>query len=86
MLLIHLNEIMKFLPYFLRNDFFALNFFFILSDSVVERAWEEIEIPVPWGKVAGKWYGSRNRQPIIALHGWQDNSGTFDVNVFFSVY
>ncbi|GJQ80929.1 hypothetical protein Trydic_g4746 [Trypoxylus dichotomus] len=40
--------------------------------------WEEIEIPVPWGRISGKWWGSRNQQPIIALHGWQDNAGSFD--------
>lgn len=43
-----------------------------------ERSFEEIEIPVPWGYVAGKWYGNRKQQPLIALHGWQDNAGTFD--------
>lgn len=40
--------------------------------------YEEIRIPVPWGHIAGKWWGSKSVQPIIALHGWQDNSGTFD--------
>ncbi|XP_037970928.2 probable serine hydrolase [Plutella xylostella] len=39
---------------------------------------EEIEIPVPWGFVAGRWWGPRDKQPIIALHGWQDNAGTWD--------
>lgn len=39
---------------------------------------EEIEIPVPWGHVAGRWWGPRNKQPIIAIHGWQDNAGTWD--------
>ncbi|XP_013183235.1 probable serine hydrolase [Amyelois transitella] len=39
---------------------------------------EEVEIPVPWGHVAGRWWGPRNVQPIIAIHGWQDNAGTWD--------
>ncbi|KYQ55685.1 putative serine hydrolase [Trachymyrmex zeteki] len=26
----------------------------------------------------GKWWGPANKQPIVAIHGWQDNSGTFD--------
>lgn len=39
---------------------------------------EEIEIPVPWGHVAGRWWGPRDKQPMIAIHGWQDNAGTWD--------
>jgi len=39
---------------------------------------EEIKIPVPWGHISGKWWGSRVNQPILAIHGWQDNAGTFD--------
>ncbi|VEN49436.1 unnamed protein product [Callosobruchus maculatus] len=38
----------------------------------------EVEIPVPWGHITGKWWGPRNVQPVIAIHGWQDNCGTFD--------
>lgn len=26
----------------------------------------------------GKWWGPKDKQPIIAIHGWQDNAGTFD--------
>lgn len=29
-------------------------------------------------KHLGKLWGSRNKQPILALHGWQDNAGSFD--------
>ncbi|XP_017461428.1 PREDICTED: probable serine hydrolase [Rhagoletis zephyria] len=43
-----------------------------------EDSWKEVSIAVPWGTVAGKWWGPQNRQPILALHGWQDNAGTFD--------
>ncbi|KAF4519371.1 hypothetical protein B566_EDAN008679 [Ephemera danica] len=39
---------------------------------------EEVTIPVPWGHVSGKWWGPRNVQPILGLHGWQDNAGTWD--------
>lgn len=26
----------------------------------------------------GKWWGPTDEQPIVAIHGWQDNSGSFD--------
>lgn len=44
----------------------------------VSSNFEEVQVPVPWGHITGKWWGPRNTQPIIAVHGWQDNSGTFD--------
>ncbi|XP_061389585.1 serine hydrolase-like protein [Musca vetustissima] len=37
----------------------------------------EVRIQVPWGHISGRWYGDQNERPIIALHGWQDNCGTF---------
>ncbi|XP_066598468.1 probable serine hydrolase isoform X2 [Prorops nasuta] len=39
---------------------------------------EEVQIPVPWGHISGKWWGSKSIQPIVALHGRQDNAGSFD--------
>lgn len=39
---------------------------------------EEISIPFEWGNIAGKWWGPKNIRPILLLHGWQDNAGTFD--------
>lgn len=28
--------------------------------------------------VSGKWWGPKGKQAILALHGFQDNAGTFD--------
>lgn len=39
---------------------------------------QEVEFEFPWGKLAGKWWGSKHIRPIVALHGWQDNAGSFD--------
>lgn len=52
--------------------------FFLIGSSPVEREWKEVEIDVPWGVIAGKWYGDQSEQPVLAIHGWQDNAGTFD--------
>lgn len=39
---------------------------------------EEIKIKVPWGYLSGKWWGSKNVRPVLALHGWRDNAASFD--------
>lgn len=33
---------------------------------------------MPFGKVFGKWWGPKHIRPIVAIHGWQDNAGTYD--------
>ncbi|XP_030760012.1 probable serine hydrolase [Sitophilus oryzae] len=38
----------------------------------------EVAIPVPWGNIRGKWWGPTDKRPILTLHGWQDNCGSFD--------
>ncbi|XP_059491048.1 probable serine hydrolase [Neocloeon triangulifer] len=39
---------------------------------------EEIKIPVPWGHIAAKWWGPQDKQPVLALHGWQENCNAYD--------
>ncbi|XP_049957161.1 probable serine hydrolase [Schistocerca serialis cubense] len=48
------------------------------STETARKEPEEIKIPVPWGHIAGKWWGRTDIQPVIALHGYEDNAGTFD--------
>ncbi|KAB0795053.1 hypothetical protein PPYR_11892 [Photinus pyralis] len=55
-----------------------INGFQSQANSHTGAEFEEITIDVPWGYIAGKWWGSKTIQPVLAIHGWQDNAGTFD--------
>lgn len=35
-------------------------------------------IPTPYGHLAAKWWGRQDVRPVVCLHGWQDNCGSFD--------
>lgn len=39
---------------------------------------KEVQIDVPWGHIAGKWWGPQTVRPIVALHGREQNAGSFD--------
>ncbi|XP_060654867.1 probable serine hydrolase [Drosophila nasuta] len=40
--------------------------------------YDVVRIDTPFGHMMGHWYGNRKDRPILAIHGWQDNIGTFD--------
>ncbi|XP_039443144.1 probable serine hydrolase [Culex pipiens pallens] len=42
------------------------------------QTFREVQIPVPFGVIRGKWYGPTNVRPILFIHGFNDNSGSFD--------
>ncbi|CAG7820504.1 unnamed protein product, partial [Allacma fusca] len=48
------------------------------SPKIDSHYWEEIRVPVPWGHVAGKAWGNKNGLPVLGIHGFLDNAGTFD--------
>lgn len=33
---------------------------------------------MPWGNLSGVWWGRQDVRPVLTLHGWMDNAGTFD--------
>ncbi|XP_075217928.1 uncharacterized protein LOC142322736 [Lycorma delicatula] len=49
----------------------------VTADPVKQEV-HEVTIPVPWGYVAGRWWGDKKKQPIVAFHGVQDNAASFD--------
>jgi pimeloyl-ACP methyl ester carboxylesterase len=38
---------------------------------------KEIRFPVSWGYIAGRSYGDPSGHPVLAIHGWMDNLGSF---------
>lgn len=48
------------------------------GDLLAQLQEREVRIPVPWGHIAGKWWGRTDRRPLVALHGWGDNAGSFE--------
>ncbi|KAG7281619.1 hypothetical protein CRUP_019131 [Coryphaenoides rupestris] len=42
------------------------------------RVVSELSIAVPWGQIRGKVWGPDQGRPVLCLHGWADNCGSFD--------
>uniref|UniRef100_A0A3Q3W8W8 AB hydrolase-1 domain-containing protein n=1 Tax=Mola mola TaxID=94237 RepID=A0A3Q3W8W8_MOLML len=38
----------------------------------------ELSIPVPWGEIRGKIWGPDHGHPVLCVHGWADNCGSFN--------
>ncbi|KAM4584730.1 serine hydrolase-like protein [Odontesthes bonariensis] len=49
-----------------------------MASSSVKQAVSDLSVPVPWGKIRGKAWGPDHGHPVLCLHGWADNCGTFD--------
>ncbi|TKS68068.1 Serine hydrolase-like protein [Collichthys lucidus] len=49
-----------------------------LHSSSMKQAVSELSVPVPWGQIRGKIWGPDQGRPVLCVHGWADNCGTFN--------
>ncbi|XP_028828268.1 serine hydrolase-like protein isoform X2 [Denticeps clupeoides] len=45
---------------------------------VLNKKVSEFRTPVPWGEVRGRDWGPKDGRPVLCIHGWADNAGTFN--------
>lgn len=49
-----------------------------MNGDVVLCPVSELRVPVPWGEIRGQVWGPDHGKPVLCLHGWSDNSGSFN--------
>ncbi|KAM7394145.1 hypothetical protein PAMP_020964 [Pampus punctatissimus] len=49
-----------------------------LTSSTLKQAVSELTLAAPWGEIRGKVWGPDHGLPVLCLHGWADNCGTFN--------
>ncbi|XP_008275451.1 serine hydrolase-like protein [Stegastes partitus] len=49
-----------------------------LTSGKMKQAVSELSVPVPWGEIKGKVWGPDHGCPVLCLHGWADNCGSFN--------
>uniref|UniRef100_A0A3B4HCY5 Serine hydrolase-like protein n=1 Tax=Pundamilia nyererei TaxID=303518 RepID=A0A3B4HCY5_9CICH len=52
-----------------------------VTSSTMKQAVSELSVAVPWGEIRGKVWGPDHGHPVLCLHGWADNCGTFNTLV-----
>ncbi|XP_062396360.1 serine hydrolase-like protein [Sardina pilchardus] len=56
----------------------ALNGARQFATATMKRTATELRLPVPWGELRGQVWGPEEGRPVLCLHGWADNSGSFN--------
>ncbi|XP_070779748.1 serine hydrolase-like protein [Enoplosus armatus] len=54
-----------------------------LHSSTRRQAVSELSVSVPWGEIRGKVWGPDHGRPVLCVHGWADNCGTFNTLIPF---
>ncbi|XP_064179974.1 serine hydrolase-like protein isoform X3 [Anguilla rostrata] len=47
------------------------------TGGAMQQAVSELCVPVPWGQIRGQVWGPDHGRPVLCLHGWSDNCGSF---------
>ncbi|KAM4604460.1 serine hydrolase-like protein isoform 2-T2 [Polymixia lowei] len=53
----------------------------LVTSATVKQAVSDLIVPVPWGEMRGKVWGPDHGRPVLCLHGWADNCGSFNTLV-----
>nr|XP_046267855.1 serine hydrolase-like protein isoform X1 [Scatophagus argus] len=48
-----------------------------MSSTMIQTV-SELSVPIAWGEIRGKVWGPDHGHPVLCLHGWADNCGTFN--------
>ncbi|XP_017313440.1 serine hydrolase-like protein isoform X2 [Ictalurus punctatus] len=48
-----------------------------LAMATMKQRVTEFRMSVPWGEMRGQAWGPNHGRPVLCLHGWSDNSGSF---------
>lgn len=47
----------------------------LIQNKIIEKEakFEEVRFPLPWkdANIAGKWWGPKDKNPVICIHGYQ---------------
>lgn len=49
-----------------------------LATAAMKHTVSEFRMPVPWGEMRGRIWGPDQGRPVLCIHGWSDNSGSFN--------
>ncbi|KAB5523487.1 hypothetical protein PHYPO_G00153120 [Pangasianodon hypophthalmus] len=49
-----------------------------LATATMKHTVTEFRMPVPWGEMRGRAWGPDHGRPVLCLHGWSDNCGSFN--------
>ncbi|XP_048870566.1 serine hydrolase-like protein isoform X1 [Brienomyrus brachyistius] len=53
------------------------------TTAIMKQVVSELHVSVPWGEIRGQAWGPDHGRPVLCLHGWADNAGSFNTLIPF---